>query len=82
MKNDSEWKAVQSIGLYRFIDVNNEIATIAGKIRLEQRQEVNRKVKAPDSLIIACRRGVIPTLRRRLRRKPLVLVGKGKAQEA
>lgn len=53
VKNDSEWKAVQSIGLNRFIDVNNEIATIAGKLRLEQRQEANRKVKAPDSLIVA-----------------------------
>src|SRR5690606_21408193 len=48
VKNDSEWQAAQSIGLSRFIDVNNEIATIAGKIRLEQRQEANRKVKAPD----------------------------------
>ncbi len=53
VKNDSELQAVQSIGLNRFIDVNNDIATIAGKIRLEQRREVSRNVKAPDSLIVA-----------------------------
>ncbi|MCA0756917.1 PIN domain-containing protein [Paenibacillus sp. N4] len=53
VKNDSEWQAVQSIGYNRFIDVDNAIATIAGKIRLEQRKEANRKVKAPDSLIVA-----------------------------
>lgn len=53
VKNDAEWQAVQRIGLERFIDVSNDIATIAGKIRLEQRKESNRNVKAPDSLIIA-----------------------------
>lgn len=53
MKSDSELQAIQSIGLNRFIDVNNDIATSAGKIRLEQRKEAKRNVKAPDSLIIA-----------------------------
>lgn len=53
VKSDAELLAIQSIGLSRFIDVNNDIATIAGKLRLEQRKEVNRIVKAPDSLIIA-----------------------------
>ena len=53
VKSDSEWQAVQSISLNRFVDVNNEIATIAGEVRLQQRKEANRKVKAPDSLIIA-----------------------------
>lgn len=53
VKSDSELQAIQSIGLNRFIDVNNDIATSAGKIRLEQRKEAKRNVKAPDSLIIA-----------------------------
>ncbi|MDQ6419345.1 PIN domain-containing protein [Paenibacillus sp. LHD-117] len=53
VKNDIEWKAVQNIGVNRFIDVNNDIATIAGNLRMEQRKESNRNVKAPDSLIVA-----------------------------
>ncbi|CAM4425358.1 PIN domain-containing protein [Paenibacillus alkaliterrae] len=44
VRNDSEWQAVQNIALNRFIDVNNDIATIAGKIRLEQRKESNRDI--------------------------------------
>ncbi len=52
-KNDIEMQAVKSIDKSRFIDVNNEIATIAGEIRLEQKRNENRVVKAPDSLIIA-----------------------------
>jgi tRNA(fMet)-specific endonuclease VapC len=53
VKNEAEMHAVQSIGLNRFIDINNEIATIAGKIRLEQKKIAKRNVKAPDSLIVA-----------------------------
>jgi tRNA(fMet)-specific endonuclease VapC len=53
VKSDSGVQAVESIELNRFIDVNNDIAIIAGKIRLEQRKEANRNVKAPDSLIVA-----------------------------
>lgn len=52
-KTDLEMQAVKSIEHSRFIDVNNEIATIAGEIRLEQKKEENRVLKAPDSLIIA-----------------------------
>lgn len=53
IKNELEMKAVKSIEHSRFIEVNNEIATIAGEIRLEQKKEENRVIKAPDSLIIA-----------------------------
>ncbi|MEX1030455.1 MAG: PIN domain-containing protein [Paenibacillaceae bacterium] len=53
VKSDLEFQAIENISLNRFIDVNNDIATIAGKIRLEQRKEFNRNVKAPDSLIVA-----------------------------
>ena len=52
-KTDLEMQAVKSIEHSRFIDVNHEIATIAGEIRLEQKNEENRVVKAPDALIIA-----------------------------
>ena len=45
-------QAVKSIEHSRFIDVNHEIATIAGEIRLEQKNEENRVVKASDELIL------------------------------
>jgi predicted nucleic acid-binding protein len=47
-------RAIRSIEGGRFIDVTNEIATIAGEIRFEQKKDENRVVKAPDSIIIAC----------------------------
>ena len=37
----------------RFIDVDLEIATIAGEIRRSQKKENNRVIKSPDSLIVA-----------------------------
>jgi tRNA(fMet)-specific endonuclease VapC len=52
-KTDQEMQAIMSIEEVRFIDVNNEIATKAGEIRLTQKKEENRVIKAPDSLIIA-----------------------------
>lgn len=52
-RNDNEMQAIKSIDRNRFIDVDLEIATVAGEIRLKQKREENRVVKAPDSLIIA-----------------------------
>lgn len=52
-RNDNEMQAIKSIERSRFIDIDTEIATIAGEIRLEQKRKENRVVKAPDSLIIA-----------------------------
>jgi tRNA(fMet)-specific endonuclease VapC len=53
VKNESELQAIQRISANRFIDICNDIATMAGRIRLEQRKESNRNVKAPDALIVA-----------------------------
>ncbi|UOF88950.1 PIN domain-containing protein [Fodinisporobacter ferrooxydans] len=52
-KTENEIQAIRNIEYNRFIDVNMEIAAIAGEIRLKQKKEENRAVKAPDSLIIA-----------------------------
>lgn len=52
-KNDQEMQAIMSIESSRYIDVNNEIATKAGEIRRTQKQQENRVIKTPDSLIVA-----------------------------
>ncbi len=52
-RNGNEMQAINSIKRNRFIDVNLEIALIAGEIRLEQKNENNRVIKTPDSLIVA-----------------------------
>lgn len=52
-KSDNEVQAIRGIERSRFINVDLEIAAIAGEIRLNQKKENNRVVKAPDSLIVA-----------------------------
>ena len=52
-RSDNEMQAIKSIERSRFIDVDLEIAAIAGEIRLNQKKENNRVIKAPDSLIVA-----------------------------
>ncbi|MCY9663653.1 PIN domain-containing protein [Paenibacillus alginolyticus] len=52
-KNDIEIDQIINLGNENFVEVNNEIAQIAGAIRREQKQKQGRALKTPDALIIA-----------------------------
>ena len=52
-KSTHELQALNRINRNRFIDVNFDIAVLAGEIRREQKTKQNRVIKTPDSLIVA-----------------------------
>jgi tRNA(fMet)-specific endonuclease VapC len=52
-RSEDEMRAIKNIERGRFIDVDLGIAEIAGEIRLKEKKENHRVVKAPDSLIVA-----------------------------